>query len=291
MLALSPTKPSLTGGPRCGRTICRPVPALVGIGERCAVWRVASCSLAGPLVAWALVSESQQVVGGPPGVPVVADEEDEIRHVHTPDGGGGGGGEGGDGGSCGSGAERDPPTPPFPRPPPGGVDGGERPPRRNPPHGARPVAFDDDEEDDEEDDGGSSDYVLAGDGSYEDYSLQVVAVNDGIADGYGRPPRLAPPDYFSRAEERRALNHRDPIWGFVLPHACRTDRGDRFWRPFRVHNDSRWSEAFSSSPAPVIEDARTVYNACAWVQTVHNGLLDAELDHLGGALTARELLN
>lgn len=127
--------------------------------------------------------------------------------------------------------------------------------------------------------------------SYDDYSSDAYRARGVLNDGYGRHSRPSPPDYFSRAGKRRAIDHRDPIWGFVLPPIRPTDRGDRFFRPFRVHNDSRWSEAFSSSPLPVVEDARTIYNACAWVQTVHNRLLDAELNRLDGELTARELLN
>lgn len=34
-----------------------------------------------------------------------------------------------------------------------------------------------------------------------------------------------------------------------------------------------------------------MYNVCAWVQTVHNGLLEAELERLNGELTSREMLN
>lgn len=148
---------------------------------------------------------------------------------------------------------------------------------------------DEDDEDDGTDD--ESDYIPTDDASYEDYSSQAYRELEPAADLYDRRSRPPAPDYFSRAGERRALNHRDPIWGFVLPPTRPTDRGDRFPRPFRVHNDSRWSESFSSSPAPVIADARTIYNACAWVQTVHNRLLEAELDRLNGALSARELLN
>jgi len=58
-----------------------------------------------------------------------------------------------------------------------------------------------------------------------------------------------------------------------------------------VRNDSRWSEAFASAPAPVVDDARTANNGCAWVQDIHNRLLDTEGALLRGELSARELLN
>jgi len=41
----------------------------------------------------------------------------------------------------------------------------------------------------------------------------------------------------------------------------------------------------------VVEDARTIYNACAWTQALHNRLLVAETDRLDGQLSARQLLN
>jgi len=76
-----------------------------------------------------------------------------------------------------------------------------------------------------------------------------------------------------------------------VPPSRPDEFGDRFPRPFRVHNDSRWSEAFASAPAPVLDDARTVYNGCAWLQAIHNRLLDAEVSRLRGELSVRELLN
>lgn len=76
-----------------------------------------------------------------------------------------------------------------------------------------------------------------------------------------------------------------------MPQVPPDEDGYRFPRPFRVHNDSRSSESFSSAAAPVVEDARTVHNACAWVQVLHNRLLEGEVDRLRGDLSARELLN
>ena len=76
-----------------------------------------------------------------------------------------------------------------------------------------------------------------------------------------------------------------------MPPARSDEYGDRFPRPFRVHNDSHWSEDFALAPAPVVDDARTVYNGCAWVQHIHNRLLDTEVARLRGELSARELLN
>jgi len=79
--------------------------------------------------------------------------------------------------------------------------------------------------------------------------------------------------------------------GLSLPSSRPEELSDRFPRSFRVHNDSRWTEAFASSPPPVVEDARTVCSACAWTQVLHNRLLDVETDRLDGQLSAWQLLN
>lgn len=157
---------------------------------------------------------------------------------------------------------------------------------RNPPRNARRVIIPDDEEEEEDDSDAGEDYIPLP----EEFLDEEPSAFDSAA---GPAPRLphTSPAYFARSGERRALAHRTPIWGFVLPPTRPDEYGDRFLRPFRVHNDSRWTEAFGSSSAPVVEDARTIYNACAWVQTIHNRLLQAEVDRLQGELTARELLN
>lgn len=125
----------------------------------------------------------------------------------------------------------------------------------------------------------------------EDYASAELSAVDSAVGAAPRLPVAAQPNYFSRSGERAALARRTPIWGFSLPQTRPDEYGDRFPRPFRVHNDSRWSESFAAASAPVVQDARTVYNACAWVQTLHNRLLDAEVDRLRGELSARELLN
>lgn len=114
------------------------------------------------------------------------------------------------------------------------------------------------DDDDDEDDDADSDFLPIS----EDYvSAELWAIDSGM--GVVPRPQAAKPNYFSRGGERAALARRTPIWGFSLPQTRPDEYGDRFPRPFRVHNDSRWAESFAAASAPVVQDARTVYNACA----------------------------
>jgi len=146
---------------------------------------------------------------------------------------------------------------------------------------------DEDEDAGEDADSDDGDYLPLDDCNY---SSASVSAGDSMGAATPRLRRAAPPSFFSRAGERRAVGHRTPIWGFYVPPARPDEYGDRLPRPFREHNDSRWSEAFASAPVPVFDDASTVYNGCACLQAIHNRLLDADVALLCGEQSARELL-
>lgn len=81
------------------------------------------------------------------------------------------------------------------------------------------------------------------------------------------------------------------MWGFSLPQTRPEEYVVRLPRLLRVDNYSRWSESLAAASAPVWEDARTMYNACGWVRTLHSRFLEAEVDCLRGELSVHELLN
>lgn len=180
---------------------------------------------------------------------------------------------------------RRPPLPPLGGTAGGGSDGGDSPPRRNPRRGARRADFVDEDDDEEDATDDHSGYL-----PLPDYSSAGLPEVGPVAREAPLLPRATPSTYWTPSGERQALRRRTPIWGFVLPHTRPDEFGDRYPRPFWVHNDSRWTDDFASAPAPVIEDARTIYNACAWTQQLHNLLLEAEVDLLRGEHSASELL-
>jgi len=287
MLALAPKRPS-SGGRGTGI----PTPSLSGpsgVPVNCVLWWRLCLVLwwSPPLVA-ARVTRPLAIAGG---------RLPDARRCGYGEGGEGSAAAataaaeaaaaGGGGANGANGAGADPPPPPSPSGLPPGGGGGGQPPRRNQPRDARRAVFSVDDEDENDADNDDDEWqpdAEYGSGNISTCGYDASAGRSHLQGGH-------PPSHFNRTGERHPLHRLVPIWGFSLPSSRPDEFGHRFPRPFRVHNDSRWSDAFASSPAPVVEDARTIYNACAWTQALHNRLLAAKTDRLDGQLLARQLLN
>lgn len=218
---------------------------MLGTGKLCVAADLVACACLFPVLACAF--QALAVGGVAVGVVTCAGTDDEAEIAPVDHGGGGNPPAGGGGTGGGGGLSPGAPPPPLPPPIPpagNGGGGGDRPPRRNPARNARRVA-DLADDDDEEDDDADSDFLPLS----EDCASAELSAEDSAVGAGPRLPGAAQPNYFSRSGERAALARRIPIWGFSLPQTRPDEYGDRFPRPFRVHNDSLWAESFAAASA------------------------------------------
>jgi len=97
--------------------------------------------------------------------------------------------------------------------------------------------------------------------------------------------------WFSPAADRRALNSRTRVYGYVLPTAPSHARGLHHPRPLKVRGDTEHTELFGLSTGRDSFDAGFTYNLCAWIQHIHNKLADDESDLARGVISSSRSTN
>lgn len=94
-------------------------------------------------------------------------------------------------------------------------------------------------------------------------------------------------DFFSPAATLRVANTRPRVFGYTLPAIPPHHRGPRYPRPFKVRDETEFSDLFGRLTGRDAFDAKFTYNLFAWLQNLHSTLADAKSEQERGRIPSR----